>query len=302
MAFSPVEWWAGGLVFAAVMFLLMAFQGPKRTGSLERSLARLRGIVLDAEGRRSLMETPGAEAVKRRLEQRFGGERLNQMLVWSGGGSAGEFLFGKAAAAGGVLLALFLTGVVARGVVVVLLGIVAAGAAWWMGDRRLLARISARRLEIRKTLPLFLDQLHVATIGGYQLPEALAYVSGRLEGLLAKAFQEVADALKVHTPEEEAWRTMAERYGFSEGLRAFVFAYLQAKKLGTPLGEILRVQANEAREEVKADAMEVAKQASVKAVPILLLFVFGPLVVLMVGTFLANTIPVFQELRAGGSV
>jgi tight adherence protein C len=91
--------------------------------------------------------------------------------------------------------------------------------------------------------------------------------------------------LKLGKTREEALHNLADRVGLPS-LTNFVRALVQADRLGTPLGKVLRVLAGQMRQERTQRAEKLANEAPVKLLipligcifPTIFLMLFGPIV------------------------
>ncbi len=95
--------------------------------------------------------------------------------------------------------------------------------------------------------------------------------------------------LKLGKTREEALRNLAARVGVP-ALTSFVHALVQADRMGTPLGKVLRILSTQMRIERTQRAEKLANEAPVKLLfpliccifPTLFLMLFGPIVYQMV--------------------
>ena len=158
-----------------------------------------------------------------------------------------------------------------------------AGAAYpvmWVRDK---AR--ARQRDIVRALPFDLDLLTLSVEAGLDFAAALAKVveKGR-NGPLAEELSVALKELKLGKTREEALRNLAARAAVPT-LTSFVQALIQADRMGTPLGKVLRALSTQMRVERSHRAEKLANEAPVKLLfplicfilPTLFLMLFGPI-------------------------
>jgi tight adherence protein C len=147
-------------------------------------------------------------------------------------------------------------------------------------------KIKRRQLQISRALPYNLDLLTLAVEAGLDFGGALARVveKGR-PGPLRDELQLVLKQLKLGKTREEALRAMAARVDLPS-LTAFVTALIQAERMGSSLGKVLRIRSTQMRIDRTLRAEKLANQAPVKMLfpligcifPTVFLVLFGPIV------------------------
>ncbi|HET9754321.1 MAG TPA: type II secretion system F family protein [Myxococcales bacterium] len=167
----------------------------------------------------------------------------------------------------------------------------AFGAAYpliWLRDR-----IRARQRGIVRALPFDLDLLTLSVEAGLDFAAALAKVveKGR-KGPLADELSIVLKELKLGTTREEALRNLAARAGVPS-LTSFVQALVQADRMGTPLGKVLRILSSQMRAERTQRAEKLANEAPVKLLFPLICFIFPTLFLMLFG-------PIAYQMIFGG--
>ncbi len=139
----------------------------------------------------------------------------------------------------------------------------------WLKDR-----IAARRKELLKSLPFYLDIITLCVEAGLNFQGAMqqAVLKGPA-GPLRDEFQRVLRDIRAGKPRTEALRDMADR--LSEGaISNFVGAVIQAENMGMNLGPVLRLQADQRRVERFQRAEKLAMEAPVKMLFPLVAFIF----------------------------
>ena len=150
----------------------------------------------------------------------------------------------------------------------------------WLRDR-----IKARSTAIARALPYDLDLLTLSVEAGLDFAAALekVVVKGR-PGPLADELSITVKELRLGTRREEALRNLAARVAMPV-LTSFAHALVQADRMGTPLGKVLRVLATQLRVERTQRAEKLASEAPVKLLlpligcifPTIFLMLFGPI-------------------------
>ncbi len=150
----------------------------------------------------------------------------------------------------------------------------------WLRDK-----VRARHHAITRALPYNLDLLTLSVEAGLDFAAALGRVvekgrQGPLSDELAISLRE----LKLGKTREEALRNLAVRVELPT-LSSFVQALIQADKMGTPLGKILRILSTQMRIERTQRAEKLANEAPVKLLlpligcifPTIFIMLFGPI-------------------------
>jgi tight adherence protein C len=159
----------------------------------------------------------------------------------------------------------------------------AGGAFGFFGpDVVVTSRTRKRRDLMRRELPDSLDVLAVSVEGGLGFDAALARLGEHLEGPLVEEFLLVLAELRIGESRAKALRKMAERVDIPE-LTAVVNSLIQAEQLGSPLGRMLRIQAEESRNRRQVAAEERAMKAPVKMLVPTAILIFPAMFVVILG-------------------
>ncbi len=151
----------------------------------------------------------------------------------------------------------------------------------WVRDQ-----ITKRHFLITRALPYNLDLLTLSVEAGLDFTAALNKVveKGR-GGPLRDEFQIVLKQLKMGKTREEALKGLITRVDLA-ALTSFVSALIQADRMGTSLGKVLRIQSTQLRIERSQRAEKLANEAPVKMLfpliacifPTVFLVLFGPII------------------------
>jgi tight adherence protein C len=158
----------------------------------------------------------------------------------------------------------------------------------WLRDK-----VRARRRSIVRALPFDLDLLTLSVEAGLDFAAGLAKVveKGR-KGPLADELSTVLKELKLGKTREEALRNLAARVGVPT-ITSFVHALVQADRMGTPLGKVLRILSSQMRAERTQRAEKLANEAPVKLLFPLICFIFPTLFLMLFG-------PIAYQMVFGG--
>ncbi len=136
-------------------------------------------------------------------------------------------------------------------------------------------RIQARQASIMRAFPDALDLMLICVESGMSIEAAF----NRVAGEVGSQSVELAEELGLTTAElsylpdrRQAFQNLAERCGHS-GVKAVAAALIQSEKYGTPMGQALRVTAQENREMRMAEAeRKAAALPSKLTVPMIVFF------------------------------
>jgi tight adherence protein C len=151
----------------------------------------------------------------------------------------------------------------------------------WVNDQ-----VKKRHLQISRALPFNLDLLTLSVEAGLDFTGALGKVVEKgKQGPLREELQMVLKQLKMGKTREEALKAMVARVDLP-ALTQFVTALVQADKMGTSLGKVLRIQSTQLRIERTQRAEKLANEAPVKMLfpliacifPTIFMVLFGPIV------------------------
>ncbi|MGN6285900.1 MAG: type II secretion system F family protein [Afipia sp.] len=146
--------------------------------------------------------------------------------------------------------------------------------------------ISKRQLSIRRAFPDALDLLLICIESGMSVEAAFRKVSDEIGSqsiALAEEFTLTTAELSYLQDRKQAYENLAQRTGL-EGVKSVCLALQQAERYGTPLGQTLRVMAQENRDmrmneaEKKAAALppKLTVPMIVFFLPVLFVVILGP--------------------------
>ncbi len=144
-------------------------------------------------------------------------------------------------------------------------------------------RIAKRRKEISRELPNVIDLLKLCVEAGMDFMLAVKRVVRDYKPCaVTEELSHVWRQIQMGRSRAEALRHMAWRVDMPE-VSSFVRALIQGDKMGTPIGEILRIQANEMRLYRIMKAEEAAMTAPIKMLFPLLFFILPVILIVVAG-------------------
>lgn len=139
----------------------------------------------------------------------------------------------------------------------------------WLSDR-----LGARRRELLKSFPFYLDIITLCVEAGLNMQGAMNQaVSKGPKGVVRDEFQRVLRDIRAGKARAESLRAMADRVN-EPAVTNFTTAVIQAESMGMNLGPVLRAQADQRRSERFLRAEKLAMEAPVKMLFPLIAFIF----------------------------
>lgn len=157
-----------------------------------------------------------------------------------------------------------------------------AAGGFGLPDFILSRRADERQSQIDLELPDLLDQMVVSVEAGLGFEAAMSRVAKQNEGALPHEIARVLQDIRFGMSRRDAFAKLLKRTQ-STDLKQFVNALTQAERLGMPLADVLRVQAEEMRKKRRMRAEETALKIPVKLVFPLLLCIMPALFVVIIG-------------------
>lgn len=150
-----------------------------------------------------------------------------------------------------------------------------------------------RQARIGLDLPNVLDQLLISVEAGLGFETAMARVGANGKGPLAEELARTLQDIQAGRTRREAYRALAARCTVPD-LSSFVGAVIQADAQGLSIARVLKPQADQMRIKRRLRAEEKAMKLPVAVVFPLLLFIFPPLFIVILGPAVINTIATFS--------
>lgn len=139
----------------------------------------------------------------------------------------------------------------------------------WLNDTR-----KRRTSAVIRDMPVYLDFITMCVEAGLNLQGALGQAMEKAPpGPLRNEFGIVLRDLRAGLSRADSLRRMADRLDITE-VTSFVSSIIQAEKMGASLATVLRVQADQRRNERFQRAEKLAMEAPIKLVGPLIMFIF----------------------------
>lgn len=192
----------------------------------------------------------GGGSVRRRLERAGRGQTVEEFRVQ-------QLVWGSAALLGALALSLLLlaNGSVQSPLALLLFCCVAAASGVLARDQRLTAEVTRREERMMAEFPTVAELLALAVTAGESALGAVERVSRISQGELARELGRVLADIRSGIPLVPALQGMADRTSLP-ALARFVDGITVAVERGTPLSDVLRAQAVDAREAGKRALLE----------------------------------------------
>ncbi|MBP2269279.1 tight adherence protein C [Pseudarthrobacter sp. PvP004] len=266
--------------------------------SVDRASGRLIRTRLQAAAPRQSTDTPAGPTLVTRIVRRLTPNsyilRLDQTLAKAGRPASMPLerllTLKPLAALGGGLLALLLGG--GRSAPGMFLTLALAAGCYFLPDLLVYNNGTKRQARIENDLPNVLDQLLISVEAGLGFEAAVARVGASGSGPLADELVRTLQDIQAGRSRREAYRALAERSTVPD-LRSFVGAVVQADIQGLAIARILKPQAEQMRIKRKQRAEEKAMKLPVAVIFPLLLFIFPPLFIIILGPAILNAIATF---------
>jgi tight adherence protein C len=262
-----------------------AFAQSGRKGQLRSTPVGFMKQTLDNLRLAKLLESPGMREKLARAGYRGQGPLVTFMFF--------RFLMPPVVFIGAMIYIFGISNLTWPFSVKMLASIAAALFGYYLPDIFVTNRIQARQGSIMRAFPDSLDLLLICVESGMSIESAF----NRVASEVGTQSVELAEELGLTTAElsylpdrRQAFQNLAERCGHS-GVKAVAAALIQSEKYGTPMGQALRVTAQENREMRMAEAeRKAAALPSKLTVPMIVFFlpclfvvILGPAVLSFMG-------------------
>lgn len=195
-------------------------------------------------------------------------------------------------ALGGALFGLLIAAKSPQGV---LLAIGITAACYFLPDLLVYNTGTKRQATIALDLPNVMDQLLISVEAGLGFEAAMSRVAAGGRGPMAEEMARTLQDIQAGMTRREAYKAMAARSSVPD-LRSFVGAIVQADAQGLSISRVLKPQADQMRIKRRLRAEEKAMKLPVAVVFPLLLFIFPPLFIVILGPAVINTIDTFSRM------
>ena len=154
-------------------------------------------------------------------------------------------------------------------------------------------KIKRRQTEIRRDLPMVIDLLNLCVNSGLDFMLAVNRVVRDFKKCpLTDELSEVWRETRMGASRRDALQHLSKRINIVE-MSSFVRTLLQADRMGSPMGEALKIQSEEIRLRRYLQGEEMALKAPIKLLLPLILFILPAVLVIVAG-------PIFLQFMRGG--
>ena len=167
-------------------------------------------------------------------------------------------------------------------------------ALFFLPDLMIRGKINKQRQDMQSELPYLLDILSVVLEAGTSFDNALLKICAKRSGPLYSELQRMLREISVGSTREEALRHAAERIqlpDFSQLVRALI----QADKMGVSIVRTIRMQSEQLRMKRAQRIHEKAMKLPVKIMFPLVLFIFPPIFLVILGPGILQIIDMFMN-------
>lgn len=148
-------------------------------------------------------------------------------------------------------------------------------------------RVKSRQKEILGALPDALDMMTIGVEAGLAFESAMLRVGEQWRNALSDELRRTVSEMRMGVTRNEALQRLAERVQVDE-LQSFIGVLIQSNQMGVSIGQVLHSQADQMRHKRRQRAEEKARQAGVKIIVVLALFIMPVLFIVILGPVLPN--------------
>lgn len=149
------------------------------------------------------------------------------------------------------------------------------------------SKAKARQAEISYQLPDFLDTMSVTLQAGVSMNQALRDIVPYFEGPIKEEFSRFIQELSIGVPRVEAYRMLLERNDSKE-FQLLIKSLIQGERLGVPIADSFKHQAEEMRKLKKEMVKEKAAKASPKVTLVTTFLILPSSLILIGGLMIIN--------------
>jgi tight adherence protein C len=155
------------------------------------------------------------------------------------------------------------------------------------------ANVKRRHLEIMKALPNVLDLLTLSVEAGKDFLTALRDILERRKmDSLGEELRRTLQEIQLGKQRQQALRELANRVKLPD-LTSTINAIIQAEELGVSIAELLKIQGDQLRNKRFSRAEKLANEAPVKILIPVVLFIFPPVFIILMGPIIIQALKTF---------
>lgn len=168
-----------------------------------------------------------------------------------------------------------------------ILGVMVGGVGIYLPIASLEKAIAARKTQVQKALPDFLDMVATTVQAGLAINQALAYAIDAAPGALGDEIKATLSEIRLGRSRAEALRAAAQRLN-QQQFTTTITAITQAERLGTNISKVLNELSEDVRNHRIMLVEEHAAKLPVKMVFPMAMFMLPSLFVVIFGALVAN--------------
>lgn len=154
--------------------------------------------------------------------------------------------------------------------------------------------IRKRHFEIQKSLPTVLDLLTLSVEAGKDFLTALRDIlARRRRDALGEELGRTFNEIQLGKQRRLALRDLSRRVQQPD-LTAVLNSIIQADELGVSIGQVLRIQGDQLRSKRFQRAEKLANEAPVKILAPVILFIFPPVIIILMGPIFIQALKTLQ--------
>lgn len=176
--------------------------------------------------------------------------------------------------------------------------VIAVALGYMLPQTWLRRRVNRRKREILTALPDALDMMTIGVEAGLAFESAMLRVGEQWQNALSAELRRAVNEMRMGMTRVEALQRLAERAGVDE-LHTFIAVLIQSNQLGVSIAQVLHTQADQMRLKRRQRAEELARQASVKIVVVLVFFIMPTLFIVILGPTVPKMMETLKSLAGG---
>ena len=167
------------------------------------------------------------------------------------------------------------------------IGVLVLGVGAWLPMNALEKAIQARKIQVQKALPDFLDMVSTTVQAGLSVNQSLAYAIDAAPGALGEEIKAALSEIRLGGARSDALKAAAERLQ-QQQFSTTITAITQAERLGTNISKVLMELSEDVRNHRIMVVEEHAAKLPVKMVFPMAMFMLPALFVIIFGALIAN--------------
>ncbi|MDF2534710.1 MAG: Type secretion system domain protein [Bacillales bacterium] len=195
---------------------------------------------------------------------------------------------------GSIFLSILGSFLIAKPTITILIVVIGSITAYLVPRYYLQSKVKKRQDAILKQMPDVMDILSVSVEAGLGFDAALIRTSEYFQGPLVDELVITYREIQMGKSKKDALRGLSER-NIVPALKTFSSTVIQSEKLGIPIKNVLKSQAEQLRTERKQIAEEKGMKTPVKIIIPMILFVFPVIFIILLGPTIIQVMAQFSK-------